>query len=371
MLASLTLPVGLALRARQTPAPILANASLTTLSLTAATTPSNDRPDYDRLLLIAWGFASLALAALFGASYHRTLALLRTWRHRDLHGTAVTLSPTFGPATVGLIRSRVVVPDWVLALSDDEQRLVLRHELEHIKSGDQLVLSAGVLLAVLMPWNIPLWWQLRRLRISIELDCDARVALAPRDRPRYANLLLRTRAPRRIDRMALAFFPTRSALGDRLLALLDHARPTRRQIAVWSVSSLACLGALARVPVPNLNSILPHAANAASPSSSNALRARASAAVSGGSHEVKAPRQKLRLVATRAQVSAALVTRTDDRSAVPAHPVPAVAARVRYDALLPFDSTVLVHQSVAPGLPAGCGCARGFPPGTSRTPPHP
>ena len=33
---------------------------------------------------------------------------------------------------------------------------------------------------VLMPWNLPLWWQWRRLRFAIEVDCDARVLASGR-----------------------------------------------------------------------------------------------------------------------------------------------------------------------------------------------
>jgi len=41
-----------------------------------------------------------------------------------------------------------------------------------------------------MPWNLPLWWQLRRLRRAIEVDCDARVLNAGHDVNRYGETLL-------------------------------------------------------------------------------------------------------------------------------------------------------------------------------------
>ncbi|MGH7582615.1 MAG: M56 family metallopeptidase [Gemmatimonadales bacterium] len=346
MLVSLMMPVGLALRSRPSPTPKAApTAPITTVTVGATITPVDDRPDYDRLLLIVWGFASLALAGLFGASHRRTLTLLRTWRHSELHGAAVVVSPNFGPAAVGLLRSQIVVPAWVLDLPDDEQRLVLGHELEHIRAGDQFVLFAGVLFAVLMPWNVPLWWQLRRLRIGIELDCDARVAPRLRDRPRYANLLLRARTPRRTDQMALAFFPSRSTLAERLLALLDRARPTRRRMAMSSVSMVACVGALARVPVPNLSSLLPRFTNTAS-----------------SRHSTSSPATLSHIAVGRP------VSSTDGQSAVPAHPAPTGARRVRYDSLLPIDSTVLLHQSFARGGRASCiGCTRAISPDTTHT----
>jgi hypothetical protein len=37
------------------------------------------------------------------------------------------------------------------------------------------VLGVALLVAVLVPWNLPVWRQLRRLRLAMEVDCDARV----------------------------------------------------------------------------------------------------------------------------------------------------------------------------------------------------
>jgi len=41
-----------------------------------------------------------------------------------------------------------------------------------------------------MPWNLPLWWQLRRLRCAIEVDCDARVLKAGHKLAVYGETLI-------------------------------------------------------------------------------------------------------------------------------------------------------------------------------------
>ena len=51
------------------------------------------------------------------------------------------------------------------------------------------LMTAG-LAAVLLPWNLPVWWQLRRLRLAIEVDCDARVVRRGGDLRQYASLLI-------------------------------------------------------------------------------------------------------------------------------------------------------------------------------------
>jgi hypothetical protein len=41
-----------------------------------------------------------------------------------------------------------------------------------------------------MPWNVPLWWVAKRLRVAAELDCDARVLRQGVDAGAYSHLLL-------------------------------------------------------------------------------------------------------------------------------------------------------------------------------------
>jgi bla regulator protein BlaR1 len=41
-----------------------------------------------------------------------------------------------------------------------------------------------------MPWNLPLWWQMVRLRRAIEVDCDARVLMRGHDARSYSEILI-------------------------------------------------------------------------------------------------------------------------------------------------------------------------------------
>ena len=68
--------------------------------------------------------------------------------------------------------------------------MVFRHEREHIAAGDLLVLRAAFFLLSLAPWNLPLWWFLRRLRLALEMDCDARVLKGGADLKAYGESLL-------------------------------------------------------------------------------------------------------------------------------------------------------------------------------------
>jgi beta-lactamase regulating signal transducer with metallopeptidase domain len=42
-----------------------------------------------------------------------------------------------------------------------------------------------------MPWNLAMWWQLRRLCLAVEMDCDNRVVSGLGDATAYGELLLK------------------------------------------------------------------------------------------------------------------------------------------------------------------------------------
>lgn len=100
---------------------------------------------------------------------------------------------TFGPALVGLLRPRVLLPDCVIGnphlvsparasartpFHRHEVRLILMHELAHLKRHD---VAANWLLAGLgaLHWFNPvLWLTFRRMRADRELACDEMVLAA-------------------------------------------------------------------------------------------------------------------------------------------------------------------------------------------------
>jgi hypothetical protein len=84
-------------------------------------------------LLLAWGAANLLRVAILVWSARR---------HREnrtptiVDGVPVVVTDAVGPATVGLLRSHVLVPRWVLAMPGMQRRYVLRHEEEHRSAHD-------------------------------------------------------------------------------------------------------------------------------------------------------------------------------------------------------------------------------------------
>jgi len=89
-------------------------------------------------------------------------------------------------------RPSVVLPASIVAeMSDDRLRLVLMHELAHVRRGDHLVRWLDWAVVAWLWWN-PLAWVARRgLRATEELACDALVLRTPGAAPRlYGDCLL-------------------------------------------------------------------------------------------------------------------------------------------------------------------------------------
>ena len=179
------------------------------------------------VLMVAWAVATVLLLARLAVGRY-TLARQRgEWEHTSVDGVSVRLSPNVGPAVVGLRPMEIVLPRWTLALEAPLRALVLRHEEEHRVAHDPWLLLFAALAAALMPWNPALWWQARRLRLAIEVDCDARVLRVHPRRERYGLLLLAI-AQRRDDAPHLA--PALSEPVSQLERRIDamSARPITR-----------------------------------------------------------------------------------------------------------------------------------------------
>lgn len=147
-------------------------------------------PYWSALIVLAWGVLTAWLVArlVFAIRYIRRSQT--GWRSLDIDGLSVRIASDTGPAVIGFWAMDVVLPEWVLAMSQPELDLILRHETEHQKARDPSLLLIATLLTALFPWNPALWFQARRLRIAIEIDCDNRVLQShPRWRD-YALLLL-------------------------------------------------------------------------------------------------------------------------------------------------------------------------------------
>jgi beta-lactamase regulating signal transducer with metallopeptidase domain len=191
------------------------------------------------LLDWTWRVASMALALVILASGAHLSWRRRRWELSHMAGMAVYISEDSGPAVVGFLRPHIVVPRWLTKLSADEQELVIAHERSHLGAYDTQLLTIAVCLLACMPWNLLLWWQLRRLRLAIEIDCDARVLSLGYPVARYSETLIAVGERQSATyAMTMARYGSKSFLEQRIHNML---RKKTRHARV-SALALACIG---------------------------------------------------------------------------------------------------------------------------------
>lgn len=185
--------------------------------------------------LLAWG----AVSALWLRRIVATSEELSRRKNDEMlvDGIEVIVTDSLGPATVGFWRSRLLLPRWVLALPRMRREYVLRHEEEHRKAHDSRLLAAASVAVSLVPFNLPLWWQLWRLRLAVETDCDRRVVAALGDPNAYAELLLSVAcAARHGPRLQPSFLGRPGMLERRLIRLVStESPPLGRRITAFAL----------------------------------------------------------------------------------------------------------------------------------------
>lgn len=148
------------------------------------------RGTMDSWLLGGWAAMSALVLATLTMGWMQLRHRLRSAVDSEMNGARITVTHDVGPAVVGIVRPRIVIPQWLLHEDAPTRAIVITHEQEHLRAHDIRVLGGALLMALLLPWNLPLWWQLRRLRFAMEVDCDARVLRAGQSPSPYSAVLL-------------------------------------------------------------------------------------------------------------------------------------------------------------------------------------
>jgi len=158
------------------------------------------------------------------------------------------------PMAWGLFRPRLLVPASAADWSAECRRVVLLHELAHVRRWDCLT-QFVVRVARGLHWFNPLaWLGAHRATIEHETACDDLVLAGGGDAPRYAEHLLEVASRLPVERVAAAAaiaMARPSKLEGRLLAILDGTR-NRRALRAASVALAVVVAAAALVPLASL-----------------------------------------------------------------------------------------------------------------------
>jgi TonB family protein len=192
----------------------------------------------ERLIVKLWIASSIGLGCYLSWSFLRLRRARLSWRKERLEGIDVWLTRDVGPAVFGVAEASILMPTWALDLDERLRRLMLLHEEEHARAGDPQLVLAALIVLVAMPWNATLWWQLRRLRMAVEVDCDERVLRREPDRRRYGTLLLEVGRRRGGSSLVVAFAEPRAFLETRIRRIAVRSSRRLRRAAPLALVAL-------------------------------------------------------------------------------------------------------------------------------------
>lgn len=217
---------------------------------------------------VAWFAGFLVFAALLGAEVMRLRGVAANadilddvrWLQclSDLRRTLgirrrVTLLLTTTNdvlATSGFLHPRVFLPANARSWSDDRIRIVLAHELAHIRRGDWAIQMAAEVIRAACWFNPLTWMTCTRLRRESEHACDDVVVAAGVQPADYAaHLLDIARTCRRPPRIRTAMTMARPSTLHRRIAVMLNKRIDHRPAAPRAFAWIAALAFAAGISV--------------------------------------------------------------------------------------------------------------------------
>jgi len=229
------------------------------LAETAAPAPSSTGSG---VLLLAWAAGVLACMAWFVCAH---LAFLRRMGQLTRRGAVYVSAADIGPASVGLLRSRIVVPyDFSQRYSASEQALIVAHEQVHIARRDALANLAAACCQCLFWFNPLVHFGVRAMRQDQELACDAAVmARHPQGRRAYAEALLKSHTAAGAIRAGIhCHWQSPHPTKERIMSLQQTVPGTIRRLAGRCIVALLALGAFGAAVGVRADQAVPAAAYA-------------------------------------------------------------------------------------------------------------
>ena len=218
----------------------------------------------DQWLSAVWPCLSAAALLMFALALYAVRRQQQLGTVTVVAGQRVVITEKLGPAVVGLTNPTILLPGWIRQMSDRQREMVIAHELQHVQAKDQWLIGAAICVLIVFPWNVALWWQLKRLRLAVELDCDQRVLRARFEPNEYGQVLVDAASLGASDTTVVpALIEPTSSLEKRIRTMLRsrgaHDKPL---IAMLALASLAISATAAALNPPAARPWTPHPASA-------------------------------------------------------------------------------------------------------------
>jgi len=229
--------------------------------------------DWAAGLFASWALIASGLLVRLGLSLRHVSALRRDCREIDANSYPALMEVNERqsrrvrllvsddvriPTALGFFRPAVVLPSWTLRdLSADELKIILLHELAHLRRWDDWTNLAQKFVKALFFFHPAVWWIDSRLALEREIACDDIVLEQTANARTYAASLvsIAERVVAEKMRMGRALALAQSALGrvkevsQRVAQILDTKRertnrgwrPALAMIGTLSVVSLVAM----------------------------------------------------------------------------------------------------------------------------------
>jgi len=250
--------------------------------------PAYQMPDIAPLLFAAWALGLVLMA------FHLTRLQLRF--------SAAMRRGEAGPAVLGFLRPRIVMPDsFQTHFTPREQAAILTHERVHLARQDARINALAALLRCLCWFNPLIHLGARWLRADQELACDASVVAESVSRRDYAEALLKSQIVVACLPLGCNWPGSQHPLIERIALLKRKPPGTARRVAgvslVMVTAGFAGLGAWAAQPpvaakpppLPRM-AALPATRMIAAPAASDTIRTVPDANSVSSGDETDAPR---------------------------------------------------------------------------------
>ncbi len=168
------------------------------------------------------------------------------------HPVRLYVLPEMGlaPATFGFGRwTCIALPKDALGWPEAEVRLVIKHELAHVRRLDWLAQLAGQIMLAVYWFNPAAWWMSRRMSCKAEFACDNQVVTSGVRATAYAECMVQMAA--RMSRAdspigwTTPSMPFVSFLSRRIAMVLESSENRRSlgQRSVWGMAAAALIAA--------------------------------------------------------------------------------------------------------------------------------
>jgi len=203
---------------------------------------------YSRHKVLTWGYRDSKPA---GPELRRLLESCQKQLSFNRKIGIEVVEEKISPSVVGFFRPVIYLPEVLLDRLDSEQlRLILLHELYHLRRGDPWINLLQIVLQIVYFYNPLLWVANANIRRLREESTDEAV-LSHRDVPirAYSKMLLDsaeavTPLPVHVQTMALCVAEGSSRMGYRIQQILRKQRPGKASAGWWGYglcTVLACV----------------------------------------------------------------------------------------------------------------------------------